>query len=1122
MRRRPQPALTSPAPHPANMSTLFANSIEFGVAVSGRTMQIMKTVGAVRTVRFTLKAGDFKEIEIQFSLLIDGKFENFKFQLPLSLIDTMYKVENSLIIPFKSPPKFWMQKGQIQGRQGQSQGVWYRQTDVVDRKTREELAPAPVMTRKEAPIIDIGRWTTYRITFDAAVFADPRYIRTKATLADHGIHITTVQDYSILKGTAPVIWSLLEEEISGTHPHLQGSTLQESAFHGLVAGQVHLPYDVRYQLEVCLSNGVLLEHNITREFLERLGLMSSVEAVNMLEKAMNDKQEYLSPMEMFNKTRKSPHARKLPSYCILSRSANITPTLIHVGQPAIETSNRIIRKHLADADRFIRVRFTDEKTEGSLFAPDNDSYDVVFDRVTRAMTNGVVVAGRYYEFLAFGNSQFRERGAYFYAPTPSKSADDIRRSMGKFDHIKIAAKYGARLGQCFSTTRAIKSVNVKIEEIQDIERNEYCFTDGVGKISTFLAQMAAEELGLPYAFHDPPSLYQFRLAGCKGVLALDPSITGHVVHIRPSQYKFEAQNVGLEIIRASALSVATFNRQLIVILSTLGVPDAVFIQKQQEMVNDLERATKKEDVALEKLQRNIDLNQTTLTMAGMIIDGFMQSQEPFMMSLLQLWRAYHIKYLKEKARIMIEEGAYVLGCVDETATLRGHYDDPQSRIDATREQKMATLPEIFLQITDTVEDAKTGKKGHYKVIQGVCILARNPSLHAGDVRVVRAVDVPALHHLKDVVVLSQTGDRDIANMCSGGDLDGDDYIVLWDNDFLPQSINEPPMDFTAEKPTESTKPITVKDITDFFVTHMKNDSLGRIANAHMAQADFSDRGVRDKKCLELAKLHSQAVDYSKSGIPAKMDPELRPRKKPHFLRNKFQPERMFYRSKKVLGKLFDQVQLVDFMPQYDNKFDRKILGFCVPTPEAIAKAEEIKYDYDSELRRLMAKHAIRTEFEAWSVFVLSHNLESRDYTFAEEFGRTIGLLKTRYQELCFEAAGVTGRHEFEKLALFVTAMYTVTAFEVETAVEEAHRLGRSMTPEDMPLMSFPWLFVNELGKIRTGKMSDRPNLDVPQQHGHGKKHTDSTSPAKFLGDIVSPQGITHFGEILKLDFHKDM
>lgn len=110
------------------------------------------------------------------------------------------------------------------------------------------------------------------------------------------------------------------------------------------------------------------------------------------------------------------------------------------------------------------------------------------------------------------------------------------------------------------------------------------------------------------------------------------------------------------------------------------------------------------------------------------------------------------------------------------------------------------------------------------------------------------MDVPALRHLKSVVVLPQTGDRDVANMCSGGDLDGDDYLVMWDMDLLPPEINHPPMDYTAAVPTEVKGEVTLDQITTFFVTYMKNDSLGRIANAHLAQADFNDLGVRDQKC----------------------------------------------------------------------------------------------------------------------------------------------------------------------------------------------------------------------------------------------------------------------------------
>ena len=35
------------------------------------------------------------------------------------------------------------------------------------------------------------------------------------------------------------------------------------------------------------------------------------------------------------------------------------------------------------------------------------------------------------------------------------------------------------------------------------------------------------------------------------------------------------------------------------------------------------------------------------------------------------------------------------------------------------------------------------------------------------------------------MVLPQTGDRDVASMCSEGDLDGDDILVIWYYDLLP-------------------------------------------------------------------------------------------------------------------------------------------------------------------------------------------------------------------------------------------------------------------------------------------------------------------------------------------------
>jgi RNA-dependent RNA polymerase len=965
----------------------------------------------------------------------------------------------------------------------------------------------------------IGRWTTYRFSFDSSTLSGPQFEEFRDALSDFGIALQDCNQFTTSSERPSPLSAMLEEEYTGTHSHLQASEKSSSTFDDLAFGLVHLSFSVRYQLEACLSNGFIKESNVTRKFLEDLQALDPSRATHILEKVFDKQRVYYDPMDIFKIRTKLAHRKPIPKHCVMQRSVNITPTMMHVASPVMEISNRITRQYLADSDRFIRVKFTDEKGEGALRNTPGGRHDALFNRVSRAMRNGIVVAGRYYEFLAFGNSQFREAGAYFYAPTSTKSAHDIRVTLGRFDHIKTVAKYGARLGQCFSTTRAMQTT-VTVHTIDDIERNGYTFTDGVGKLSRFLAQMAAQDLGLPNAFDDPPSLYQFRLGGCKGVLALDPAIQKTEVHIRPSQFKFEALYNGLEIIRCSSLATPFFNRQIIIVLSDLGVPDHIFIQKQQQMVNAYELAMTDKTEAVNCLLKHIDMNQTTLTMASMVLDGFLDSHEPFMMSLLHLWRASTIKELKRKARIAIDNGAFVLGCIDESGILQGHRDEPQSRFDATREEKLASLPEIFIQIDDT------SREGHYKVIEGICVLARNPSLHPGDIRIVRAVDIPTLHHHKNVVVLPQIGDRDLANMCSGGDLDGDDYMVLWDQDLIPKLINVPPMDFTPEKPLEQTGPIHIADVGEFFVTYMKNDSLGQIAHAHLAQADQQPGGVTSDTCIELAKLHSQAVDYPKSGIPAIMEPTLRPRKWPHFMEKRHLTPDQTYQSKIILGKLYDQVQLVDFLPSWEDKFDQRILNAFGPDEVSLEKAAEIKAKYDDDLKRLMAKHGIQTEFEAFSVFVLEHNEESRDYKFAEDFGQTVGVLKSQYRELCIAASGATSIADWDHVGPFVAAMYVVSARQMSNALKECDMtktVGGQQVPvrkkdaESMPLMSFPWIFHSELGKVATGS---KAKLELePFQAQRPRKHRPfNIEELGEMGIVETEQGVTQFGEILNLDF----
>ncbi len=371
-----------------------------------------------------------------------------------------------------------------------------------------------------------------------------------------------------------------------------------------------------------------------------------------------------------------------------------------------------------------------------------------------------------------------------------------------------------------------------IKYIADIERNDHCFTDGVGIISELLSQFIVEEMALDIA--GEASAFQFRMGGCKGVLTVWPSnyATKMEVLIRKSQEKFTAKTNNLEIIRCARASTATLNRQTIVILEHLGVPVQAFMSLLEQHIDGYERAMTDTAAAIELLTKFVDENQTTLIVAELIKFGF---KDQFVTNLLTLWKAWSLKLIKEKARIHVEKSAFVIGVVDETGTQRGH----STKTEGAKEKDISKLPQIFLQIS---------KSKHHKaqIVRGLCIVGRNPSLHAGDIRVVQAVDNPKLRHLKDVVVFPSKGDRPLPSMLSGGDLDGDDYFVIWDPSLLPKRWNTVPMPVEAVSPVLLDRDVTVDDLRAFVVQYMKNDCLPLIATAHLAFADHV--GINSKIC----------------------------------------------------------------------------------------------------------------------------------------------------------------------------------------------------------------------------------------------------------------------------------
>jgi RNA-dependent RNA polymerase len=85
------------------------------------------------------------------------------------------------------------------------------------------------------------------------------------------------------------------------------------------------------------------------------------------------------------------------------------------------------------------------------------------------------------------------------------------------------------------------------------------------------------------------------------------------------------------------------------------------------------------------------------------------------------------------------------------------------------------------------------------------------------------------------------------------------------------------------------------------------------------------------------------------------------------------PESARYHSKKILGQLYDAVGRIDFGPNIEMDFDKRILNCNVEVHDAIyGFARRLKDEYDIAIRRITAQHEIKTEFEVWLTFVLSH------------------------------------------------------------------------------------------------------------------------------------------------------
>ena len=162
---------------------------------------------------------------------------------------------------------------------------------------------------------------------------------------------------------------------------------------------------------------------------------------------------------------------------------------------------------------------------------------------------------------------------------------------------------------------------------------------------------------------------------------------------------------------------------------------------------------------------------------------------------------------------------------------------------------------------------------------------------------------------------------------AGSDLDGDLYWVTWHPNFVQhfRPDNYPAMDYTGQAAKEQDGPITVRNMIDHTIHFIQTDITSIVSRTHLCMADQEFEGIFSEKCLLLDKLHSRAVDASKSGDQVALPRSLKQRAYPDFLNKS--DHKVTSRSERILGKLYRQYNdMYETLQEMSKHNDCKSIG----------------------------------------------------------------------------------------------------------------------------------------------------------------------------------------------------
>ncbi|KAJ6448667.1 RNA dependent RNA polymerase-domain-containing protein, partial [Mycena vitilis] len=611
---------------------------------------------------------------------------------------------------------------------------------------------------------------------------------------------------------------------------------------------------------------------------------------------------------------------------------NKSELLFHLHAPQLEHSDRVRRRwgssnlltltfpdevhyRPSDIDRYVKRPFI---LLGGVFR----AFDTKDSRLFLVRTNEFVEGNRIHPTRFHPDLPSLSRFLAWHNPIESNPGQTM---------VKWASRFA--LGRSNSAP-ALRLDTACIEMIPDIySESGSVMTDGAGLVNKAALHMIYNNLKM----ETWPTAIQCRVKGAKGLLVLHPTDSDDTprIWLRTSQIKIQHCDADcndlsfrtIDLLRSSHTKAnCRLAIETIINLSENGVPSSVFVDLlEQTLARTLDPLTCWEGpMAMERLwcavahiggviSSRLARQDTILARVkgysereNEATDISTEEEEIPAQSQSIAWWEDEISgcpsSLEETVMALLDSGFCPKTCNILRYKLRMIVDGYINRYLhsyrlelPTGFSAMAFLVPDELDVLGTGEfffrssgrDLRTIKGQPTDTLLGYALITRHPCKLPTDVQKWKAVDVPALRYLTDVIVCSTRGTRRAADYLSGGDYDGDKGLLIW-HPSLVEPFTNAPTGYSEEPPSVSAGFLTDNETVEEFLERTKLASeqekisnmqdyllgglsgspvVGKYSNWHL-NAAYS-LGYTHPETIRLAYMFCKTLDGAKTGLKVK-------------------------------------------------------------------------------------------------------------------------------------------------------------------------------------------------------------------------------------------------------------